>query len=567
VNGTSAISATSGKPVRPAVAPVAIVGAGPVGLSLALGLARQGVHSTVLERKRSTSEHSKAPGIHVRTREILRQWGVEEPFLAAGELLSDFSLHSAHPGHRPLLHVNFSCLADDAAQPGILILEQGRTEALLLEAVRASGWCDVQFGAEVVGLRADRDGVRLTVRHDGDAADAADEGGGRRPVDASFLDASFLDASFLDASLVVGCDGANSFVRDALALPFEGFTYALYPMLADVRVDDERDRLPWPRAWTGAGGLTAAIRLRPALWRIIRLERGAPAGGGDVAEQEVRARVAEVLGAGPAEVVWASRFRIHRRAVSRFRHGRVLLAGDAAHIHSPVGGQGMNAGIQDAHNLAWKLAAALDGGDADRLLDSYDGERRAVVVGIVSRSTDLATRVLLQSPALVRAGAVALMRAVLAVPHLRTMALRRAAMLNLRYPASALLDGRERAAGVRVPNPLLRAPDGAAVRLHDLLGAAPVLLDVADDRAFDRDPPAGLAGVAGLADVIRIGPGAHHDPTRSVRRLLGGQDGWILVRPDGYVSWARHRAEGMRAAVEHALGRPAGELAERAGAT
>ena len=230
VNRTSATSATSDMPVSPTVAsvapvapvapvasvalvaPVAIVGAGPVGLSLALGLARRGVRSTVLERKPTTSAHSKAPGIHMRTREILRQWGVEEPFLAEGELLSDFSLHSAHPGRRPLLHVDFSCLADDAEQPGMLILEQGRTEALLLEAVRASGWCDVQFGAEVVGLRADRDGVRLTVRHRGHAGHAGDavEGGGQRAVDASF---------------VVGCDGANSFVRDALALPFEGFTY------------------------------------------------------------------------------------------------------------------------------------------------------------------------------------------------------------------------------------------------------------------------------------------------------------------------------------------------------
>jgi 2-polyprenyl-6-methoxyphenol hydroxylase-like FAD-dependent oxidoreductase len=501
--------------------PVAIVGAGPVGLSLALGLARNGVRSVLLECKQTTSERSKAPGIHVRTREIFRQWGIEERFLEAGTLTHTLTLHSPVPARRPLASIDFSELDGEADLPGLLILEQGHTERLLLEAVRESGMCDVRFATEVVGLEQGAGRARLTLR----------SVGGEHTLEAEYA---------------VGCDGAGSFVREALGLPFEGITYSVRPMLADIRIDDRRDDLPWPRTRNSRSGITTAIRLSPGLWRLIRLERGEPRQGEEVGREEVGERVAEVLGLGPFDIEWASRFRIHRRSAPRFRVGRVLLAGDAAHVHSPVGGLGMNGGIQDAHNLAWKLAHALRGGDADRLLDSYEVERRAVIVESVSRYTDFVTRAFLDSPTLVRDAAFALLRLLQKSRRIRRRMLRRTAMLDLDYPASPLLDARERAAGVRLPDPRLRSPDGAEVRLYDLLPNAPVILEMAERRGRAMDLP--------MEEVIRIGPGGYADPSGMLRRLLGAEAGWILVRPDRHVAWARHRPDGMAEAARFALG-------------
>jgi 2-polyprenyl-6-methoxyphenol hydroxylase-like FAD-dependent oxidoreductase len=456
----------------------------------------------------------------VRTREIFRQWGVEERFLEEGALWQPLTVHSAVPGQRPLLAVDFSDIADEADRPGLLILEQSQVERLLLEAVRGSGLCDLRFAAEAVGLEQDDDRVKLTVR----------QGGEQRSVQAQF---------------VIGCDGASSFVRGALGLPFDGATYALRPMLADVEVVDERDRLPQPRAWTGEGALAFAARLRPGLWRIVHLPQGAPEKE-DVSEDEVRQQVGRLLGPGPFHMVWGSRFRIHVRASPRFRIRRVLLAGDAAHVHSPAGGLGMNGGVQDAQNLAWKLAAALRGGDTDRLLDSYHVERRAVAVEATSRCTDRLTRIFIQSPAMVRNAAWAVFRTMLRVPPLRRMILRRMTMIDLDYPASPLLEQGARARGVRLPNPLLRSPAGAKLRLYDLLPNAPVILDVAAEREFSRDLP--------LDHVIQIGPGGYTEPKGLLRGLLGHQDGWILVRPDLYVAWAKTSEDGMIHAIEDALG-------------
>ncbi|MHB0934790.1 MAG: FAD-dependent monooxygenase [Armatimonadota bacterium] len=506
----------------PASAPVVIIGAGPTGLSLALGLARQGVRSMLLEKKPATSEYSKAPGIHVRTREVFRQWGVEEHFLKAGVLKQAFTMYHAVPGRRPLVSLDMAELDAETDRPGILFLEQSITERLLLDAVRASGLCDVRFGAEAVGLAPRADGAVVTVR-------------------------TYETEYRLDVPYIVGCDGASSFTRDALGLPFDGITYAVRPMLADVRVTDARDGLPWPRMCNAPGGLSFTFRLEPGLWRLVRIDLQAPPEGDEVPPEDVNRRVEELLGAGPVEVVWASRFRIHRRAVPRFRFGRVLLAGDAAHVHSPIGGQGMNAGIQDAHNLAWKLATTLNGGDEERLLDSYDVERHAVVVGNVSRYTNLMTRIFLQAPRFFRDLAFFLLRQALVSARFRRAALRRTAMIDLDYPASPLLHAEELSAGVRLPNPLLQSPDGNQARLYHLLPNRPVILDVAEDRAFSTALP--------VADVLMIGPRRYRDASGLLRGLLGGQDGWILVRPDAHVAWARQQRKGIEEAISLALGR------------
>lgn len=501
-------------------ASVTIIGAGPVGLALGIGLACKGVSSLVLEKSESTSEFSKAPGIHVRTREVFRSWGIEQQFLDEGTLVREFAMHSAEAGRPPLFELDFGELDAEADAPGLLILEQGRTERLLLNAARGTGRCDVRFSAEVTHLTQDDTGV--TVRYI--------EAGEERTIRSPF---------------VVGCDGADSFVRKALDLPFEGRTYALRPVLADVRITDERDGLPWPRARNADRSFSFGIRLDSGLWRVISLDREAGERSDEVSDDEVRGIASRLLGSGPMEVVWASRFRIHIRSSTRFRVGRVLLAGDAAHVHSPAGGMGMNGGIHDAHDLSWKLAAAFEGGDLERLLDSYEVERRAVVVENTSRFADAVTRAFLGTPASVRQALFALMRVAMRAQRVKRRMLRRVAMIDLDYPASSLLKREWPSAGVRLPNPMLQAPDGEESRLYDLLEGKATLLDLSRDS---------LGGEAPVENVIRIGPDGYSDRSGLLGLLLEAGVGWILVRPDGHVAWALGSRSGLEAAASYALG-------------
>lgn len=520
-------------------APVIIVGAGPVGLSLALGLARLGVRSILVERKSSTSVRSKAPAIHIRTREIFRQWGIESRILEAGVLLEELIMHNTLAPNRPIIDVDFEILADEANRPGIIFLEQGKTERLLLEAVRETGLCDVRFDTEVVDLQMDAHGGVVTTRTPVDSSDDSSNGtsnGGENTV--------------LRAQFVVGCDGARSFVRQALGLSFEGMTYSIRPMLADVRVTDARDDLPWPRLYNGAAGFTAGVQLRPGHWRIIRLEPTDPNKGEEIPDEEIQGRAAELFGPGRVEAKWASRFRIHLRHAPRFRVGRALLAGDAAHIHSPAGGLGMNAGIHDAHNMAWKLANALVGGDEERLLDSYDAERRAAGVESVSNYADFLTRTFLLSPRLIRAAAFVLVRAMMSIAPLRRNALRRATMIGIRYPASALLDASAPSAGVRLPNVVLRGPDGANCRLYDLLSYGPALLSHGSTQDSEAEELAHMPHIKR----IHIGQGGYIDASGKLPALLDGNVGWILVRPDHYIAWVHAGARLPLEAIAFGLG-------------
>ena len=514
--------------------PVAIVGAGPVGLATALALSTYGVRSVVFERASGTSTHSKAPAIHARTREVLAQWGVLDAFLAAGTLLPAIELHDR--GRPPRARVDFSDLDDDVDRPGVLFLEQAHTERLLLDAVRSSGLADVRFDAEVVALQSAQHD-RVESSHTADAVHGPNlltvvEAGRRR---------------MLEAEYVVGADGARSFVRGALGLPFAGLTYRVRPMLADVRVDDERDEQPWPRLRNQRGGMTTAFRLSDGVWRVIRLEAPHPDRGDDVGDDEVRGRANDVLGDGPpVEVVWSSRFHIHLRSSPRFRVGRVVLAGDAAHVHSPAGGLGMNAGIQDAHNLAWKLAHALRGGDVDALLDSYDVERRHASVERVSRYTDVLTRVFLLSPAVVREAAFASLRTLLRVPRIRRRAARRQAMLDIVYPPSRLSAPDDVGRGQRLPNPCVRTHDGRLMRLHDILPEGAALLDLGDRPAV----------VGGGLPVVRL----PSDERPAALDGLAAAGRWVLVRPDRHVAWVRDRLDGVDGHVRRALGLGQGAL-------
>jgi 2-polyprenyl-6-methoxyphenol hydroxylase-like FAD-dependent oxidoreductase len=520
--------------------PVVIAGAGPVGLALAVGLAHHGVRSVVLEESPRLSEHSKAPGILSRTLEIFAAWGVLERFLERGAVLARPQLWV--PGREtPLLTVDLTPLGEMTLVPGVLILPQHRTEELLLEAAQRSGLAEVRFDHRLTGFGQDGDGVTVT----------AQSGAGRVEVRGRYL---------------VGCDGAHSTVRERLGLPLEGKTYPTRLLLADVRVADAREALPWPRVSSqDDGGVLAGLQIEPGLWRLIASVAPAVTDEQAVTGAHVRPLVDAVLGPGPFELVWASTFRIHCRTSPAFRRDRVLLAGDAAHINSPAGGQGMNSGIQDAHNLAWKLARALAGGREEPLLASYEAERRPVILANVDRYTDLLTRGILLAPRLVRLGVLAAARLALGRPLARRRLLRRAGMLDTRYGASPLISGQGRLLGARAPDARVTR-DGATLRVHALAARDAALLLFDDGRlpGWDAgDIGARLRDVPGLT-VVRVArtpeaarPGDVVDVEGAVWRAWRPRAGTAaLVRPDAHVGWMAERPtiEALVAGVTRAVG-------------
>lgn len=376
-----------------------MVGAGPVGLTLALLLSRAGRGVLVLEKKSDTSEHSRAPAIWPRTQEVLAGLKVLDRFLEDGIKLDHVELWDADRD-RPLLGIPLYEMEGETEYAQLLILPQARTEQLLLEAAHAEPTIEILFAAEVTWLEQDRQEVRVTF----------EQGGNSEVIPAPF---------------VVGCDGAHSIVREIMGASFEGITYPLRVALADITLVPDHE-LAFPRLTTESG-LAVGIRISRKLWRLIL-----PFSDTDSLSLDERVE-ASVSGIFPDssdfEIVWQSEFRLHRRLSSSFVRGRICLAGDAAHLNSPVGGQGMNAGIQDAEELARHLLLALSRNDPARL-NKYDRNRREAIRAGVNPFTHGLTRVLFFRRGRLLRPLLRLVSFALRIPPLRRRFLRRLAMLN-----------------------------------------------------------------------------------------------------------------------------------------
>jgi hypothetical protein len=231
----------------------------------------------------------------------------------------------------------------------------------------------------------------------------------------------------------------------------EGETYDVRMLLADVALPGMARSLPTPRFATDMATPLALLRFDEARWRIIGSLLPGESEADAVTKEGVAERLRALVGPGPFELQWARTFHIHRRNAPRFRVGRVFLAGDAAHLNSPAGGMGMNAGIQDAHNLAWKLAFALSRGAAESLLASYESERQSAVIRSVERVSDLVTRLMIYTPAWVRR---TLMRLFGLAGRIRPLRRRivSAMMMDTPYPASGLIYGDRRWSGRIAPD-------------------------------------------------------------------------------------------------------------------
>ncbi|MDR8412066.1 FAD-dependent monooxygenase [Nonomuraea sp. 3-1Str] len=338
---------------------VLVVGAGPVGLTAAVVTAQRGRAVTVVDAQAEGANTSRAAVVHSRTLELLEPYGVTSRLVAHGTRVPTFTVRDRD---RLLVRVPFGDLP--TPYPYTLMLSQADTEAHLRARLKELG-VEVLRPRTVTAVAEDPSGVTATL----------DDG---RHVRAAYL---------------VGADGMRSTVREHAGIAFEGGTYAESFALADVRL---RGGVPAEEVilYFSPAGLVVVAPLPGDMYRIVATVEEAPREP-DLAfvqalldERGPRAERAVV-----EEVVWGSRFRVHHRIAATYRSGRLLLAGDAAHVHSPAGGQGMNLGIEDAVTLGETLARVLDGGSPD-LLDAYADARRPVaeeVVGLASRLTRLAT--------------------------------------------------------------------------------------------------------------------------------------------------------------------------------
>lgn len=320
---------------------VLVVGAGPTGLTLAGALLSRGIGVTIVDKMAAGANTSRAAAVNARTLQVLEELDVSRRMVKAGLIAPRFTIRQ---GRRILMPVDFDVLP--SAHPYTLMLSQADTERLLLERLRELGG-DVVRPKELSRITQDADGVTAT----------------------------FDDGDTIRARYAVGADGMHSTMRTQAGIGFQGGEFAESFTLADVRVTGEAPRNEVILFYAN-DGLTVLAPLPGDIFRVVAPTADAP----ERPPVEFVQALLDARGFGPGrtvvtELVWGSRFHIHHRVADSYRAGRVLLAGDAAHVHSPAGGQGMNLGIADAAALAGALAEVLRGGP-DAALDAYSATQR-----------------------------------------------------------------------------------------------------------------------------------------------------------------------------------------------
>ena len=538
------------------VPPVLIAGAGPTGLAAAMSLSRAGIPVRLIDKAPEPSPWSRAIGIQARTLELFEQHRLVEPFLELGHRARVANLYSN--GQR-LARLDFDPL--QTRYPYLLFLDQSVTERLMTEHLASFG-VRVERGVELTRFRQGSAGLEAALRH---------RNGAEESIRPSYL---------------IGADGAHSTVRHGLDIEFIGKTFEQTFLLADLQVDTE-----WPddefHIFASSEGIATLFPMGGGRARLIADKRatatsGATANDAAKSPEEITAPTLDDCRAiierrihhrvTATSLQWSSCFHLNNRMADQLRSGRIFLAGDAAHVHSPAGAQGMNTGIQEAFNLGWKIARMLAGVAPDRLLDTYHDERHPIEREVLRQSS------FMTQMAAAEHGPMKLIRdhvmpALSAIGPLRDAARRTVSELSIQYRRSPLtldrsLDGGPRA-GDRAPDawvhvldgPLGRAPGvGCLFDLHDPacfslfllvspspeddIALAPATLTIAHAvRDKDLDELAVLVEEV-LPNTVRVWRITDHDSNNanSLTDAYGRtRPCFYLVRPDGYIA-ARGRA-------------------------
>ena len=511
----------------PLDAQVAVVGAGPVGMTLAGRLAQHGLRVILLEQQpQHLGEGSKALCMQRETLEIWARLGIGEQVAQRGV---QWNLGRTYFRDRELFQVRLPSSAGDHFPPFVNI-NQTEVEEMLLARLGKMPDVDLRWGHRVAGLSQDRDGVTIQC-------------------------ATSSGPSTLRVAYLVGADGAHSGVRRILGMGFPGHSFPDLFLICDIRA-----RLPFPDErrfffdppWNP--GRQVLIHPQPDdTWRI---DWQVPSGTDVEAERAsggLDRRIRAVIGAATEyEVLWITPYRFHQRLVERFRVGRVLLAGDSAHVVSPFGARGLNSGVADAENLAWKLATVLAGHASEALLESYHAERRAAALENLA-VTDASMRFMVPRGRVRRAVRNAILRGSLRVPRLRRLVNSGRLAQPYSYAASPIVtpgprDARLPQVGGVAPDALCRTFGGPteATRLRDLLGRRFVALLLTATPRGARTAAIRASRLAWPApcDIVVVGPDGPlsgvtvvSDPQGEIRRGYGGAGpSAFLIRPDGHLA-------------------------------
>lgn len=454
---------------------VLIVGAGPVGLFLANECARRGLRWNLIEARSGQSEHSKALAIFPRTLEVFDMAGVVAPFLEVANRVTSVAVTAQQ---RSLARLRFE--PEGTPYPFVGMVPQNVTEKILAQEIRRKGGA-VEYDTNFVSA----------VEHDGYVTATLDRKGERIEATALFL---------------VGCDGAHSAVRHLLDLSFEGAQYAASFMLADVYTNevlpgDELQLCPSEFGPLAIFPMSATRRRLVAT--VDKAEEDAPS------LEFVRRVSAQRAPAGfeALSLHWSSYFRVHHRHVSRMSVGRIFIAGDAAHIHSPFGGQGMNTGLQDVWNLVWKLDLAVHGRGNKQLLESYSAERYPVVKGVIE-TTHRLTRTMGTASKFAQAVRDTVIPVISRTSAFQRRFVQNLSELGISYAGSPIIEG----SGKRFWNDSLRGGKGIGSRFLLLIGDADSATKTIASQFCES-----------FADLLEL----RYVP----------QPGVMLVRPDGYVAY------------------------------
>lgn len=497
-------------------------------MTLASELVRHGIRCRIIDKSLQIAQTTKALGVQTRTLELLEKTGIAEAMISQGTPVDHVALHS---NRKRLTHINFA-QSIDSPYPYLLMIPQNKTEAVLNEHLTQQG-VTIERGIELTGFTQTRDCVEATLLH----------GNG--------------DEEQITTRWLIGCDGAHSTVRHLLGMDFPGSAFQENFLLADVSLDGD---LPAHEvmAFLHAGDAIAFLPMLDGQYRMFVAYKPPINPTGEITLEEIQHMIDLC---GPPNVhahhpTWWSRFQINQRKVQHYRKGRAFLLGDAAHIHSPVGAQGMNTGMQDAFNLAWKLALVVSQLAPASLLDSYEMEREPVGTTLL-RSTMFVSRLVWSHNPLVTTLRDKIIPIAAPIKIVQRRIANAIAETSITYRHSPLVAGQRgvhtalRAGDRALDAPIQSAEASTPRRLFDLLhDTRHVLLIFADGQ------PSSAASIQALRASLsqdykqivvafQINPSVSAvdaskitDPNAALRHRYGiSGTGLILIRPDGYIGF------------------------------